>query len=352
MTIDGAMTEKKATDRLSELDSLRGLAALGVLFYHFLCRYPVPDLPKDKLFFQLFGYFTIPEWYLGLMPVYLFFMISGFVIFFTAEKCKTVAEFGYRRFSRLYPVYWGAIIVLTITMLLNSSAPGVGIGQFLVNLTMIQEYFHVPHISGVFWSLSVELSFYFLIAAMIRLGLMPHYRYVMLFWSVLIFLYGFYSVPNPVPWPIVYILALDYGHCFVFGICVYELRRARMAGVKKTDWFILLLIAFSIASNVIRYPATITVMLTLLQVVFYIAATRSVPPLRNAILVYLGGISYALYLVHQVLGIVVMDMLALPRLIEIALALVVALLAAMALTNWVERPSMNWLREHRPAWTR
>ncbi len=348
----GSMTEIKQSDRLAELDSLRGLAALCVLFYHFLCRYPVPALPKDKLFYQLFGYFTIPEWYLGLMPVYLFFMISGFVIFFTAEKCKTVAEFGYRRFSRLYPAYWGAIIVLSVATLLNSNARGVGIGQFLVNLTMIQGYFHVTSIAHVFWSLSVELSFYFLVAAMIRFGLMAHYKYVMLLWSVLTFLYGFYSVPNPIPWPIVHIMALDYGHFFVFGICVYELRKARMAGVKKTDWFILLLIAFSIASNVIRYPATITVMLSILQVIFYIAATRSVPPLRNPILVYLGGISYTLYLVHQVLGIVVMDMLALPRLMELALALVVALLAAMALTNWVERPSMNWLRDHRPAWAR
>lgn len=346
------MAEIKATDRLAELDSLRGLAALSVVSYHYFCRYPVPPLPKDKLFFQLFGYFTIPEWYLGLMPVYLFFMISGFVIFFTAEKCKTAAEFGYRRFSRLYPVYWGAIIVLTIATLLNSQGKSISAGQFLVNLTMIQGYFGVPHISGVFWSLSVELSFYFLIAGMIRFGLMPCYKYVMLLWSLLTFVYGFFPVPNPIPWPIVHILALDYGHCFVFGVCVYELRRARIAGIEKTDWLVLLLIAFSIASNLIRYPATIFVILSILQVIFYIAATRSVPVLRNGILVYLGGISYALYLVHELLGILVMDMLALPRLLEIALALGVALLAAVALTNWVERPSMNWLRVHRPAWTR
>lgn len=346
------MTEKKSIDRLAELDALRGLAALGVVYYHFIFRYPVPALPKDKLLFQLFGYFTIPEWYLGLMPVYLFFMISGFVIFITAEKCKTVAEFGYRRFSRLYPVYWGAIIVLTLAAFLNSKSQVIGVGQFIVNLTMLQRYLGVPHISGVFWSLSVELSFYFLIAGMIRFGLMPRYKYVLLLWSLLTFLYGFFPAPNPIPWPIVHILALDYGHCFVFGICIYELRRAKLAGIEKPDRLILVLIALSIASNIIRYPAAIVVMLSFLQGIFYIAATRTIPFLRNGILVYLGGISYALYLVHEPLGILVRDVLTLPRLVELALALALALLAAVALTNWVERPSLNWLRVHRPAWTR
>ncbi|MFZ5833946.1 MAG: acyltransferase family protein [Pseudomonadota bacterium] len=346
------MSENRHADRLTELDSLRGLAALGVLFYHFFCRYPPPALSKQELHINLFGYFPMPEWYLGLIPVYLFFMISGFVIFITAERCRTVAEFAYRRFSRLYPVYWGALMLLSVVTLLDPAQNDVTLKQFLVNLTMLQAYFGVHHISGVFWSLSVELSFYFMIAGMIRFGLMTHYKYVMLLWSVLTFIYGFFPAPNPVPWPIVWLLALDYGHCFVFGICVYELRRSRMAGIVKIDWMLILLMALSAASNLLRYPATVIVILTILQAAFYFAATRPVAILQNRALVYIGGISYALYLVHEQLGIFVMNMLALPRLAEIAVAFGVALLAAAALTSRVERPSTNWLRIHRPAWTR
>jgi len=346
------MSDDRQSDRLAELDSLRGLAALAVVFYHFLCRYPTPAASKEELYINLFGYFPMPEWYLGLFPVYLFFMISGFVIFITAEKCKTVAEFAYRRFSRLYPVYWGGMILLSLVSFLDLTQNDVSITQFLVNLTMLQSYFGVPHISGVFWSLSVELSFYFMIAGLIRFGLMVHYKYVLLLWSVLTFIYGFFPAPNPIPWPIVWLLALDYGHCFVFGICVFELRRLRMVGIVKADWMLMLLIALSVASNLLRYPATVFVIMTILQAAFYFTATRPVTILQNRALTYMGGISYALYLVHEHLGFYVMNMLALPRLAELAVALAVALLAAALLTSRVEKPSINWLRMNRAAWTR
>lgn len=346
------MRENRQIDRVPELDSLRGLAALGVLFYHYFCRYPDPALSKEELYINLFGYFPMLEWYLGLIPVYLFFMISGFVIFITAGKCKSVEEFAYRRFSRLYPVYWGALILLSLVLFLDIAQNDVSITQFLVNLTMLQAYFGVHHIADAFWSLSVELSFYFMIAGLIRFGLMEQYKYVLLLWSVLTFIYGFFPEHNPIPWPIVWLLALDYGHCFVFGICVYEQRRSRMAGIVKTDWMLMLLMALSVASNLLRYPATVIVILTIVQVAFYFAATRPVTMLQNRALVYLGGISYALYLVHERVGYFVMNMLALPQLAEIAAAFGVALLAAAALTRNVEQPAINWLRIHRPAWTR
>ncbi|HEX4889745.1 MAG TPA: acyltransferase, partial [Alphaproteobacteria bacterium] len=61
-------------------------------------------------------------------------------------------------------------------------------------------------------------------------------------------------------------------------------------------------------------------------------------------------VSYAFYLVHQVLGEIVMNNLMLPRPVEITSALGVGLLTATALTSGIEQPAMRWLRAHRPAW--
>lgn len=66
--------------RLIELDALRGIAALFVVIYHYTIRYDSlygHDLFLDTNHFQYYS-----------QGVQLFFMISGFVIFFNIEPCK------------------------------------------------------------------------------------------------------------------------------------------------------------------------------------------------------------------------------------------------------------------------
>jgi hypothetical protein len=66
--------------RFRELNVLRGIAASLVVLFHYWTRYGqlyVPDNPP------LLG-FEFPD---GIYGVYLFFMISGFVIFMTLRQC-------------------------------------------------------------------------------------------------------------------------------------------------------------------------------------------------------------------------------------------------------------------------
>ena len=88
--------------RFSELDGLRGIAALAVVAYHF--GYPaVQNYPR-----------TAPEPYsipLGELGVQLFFIISGYVILLSAIKSGSALKFGISRFARLYPTYWLALAV-------------------------------------------------------------------------------------------------------------------------------------------------------------------------------------------------------------------------------------------------
>lgn len=346
------MKTGKGAGRLTELDALRGLAALSVVLYHFIYRYPIPAGPPRELIARIFGIFPIQEFYLGQLPVYLFFMISGFVIFFTASQCATAGQFCYRRFSRLYPVYWGAIIVMTLAIILFGGPYTIDPRKFFFNLTMLQGHLKISHMAFAFWSLTVELSFYFLVALAIRFGLMPYRKTILLIWSAGIFLYGFYDTPNPVPWPVVYLLVLDYGHFFVFGIAVYELWRAKNDGADAPDPFLLGLILISFASSIIRYPGIVAVLVLAIHILFYLAVMGRLGFLRNRALVFLGGISYALYLEHEVIGIIAMEQLALPRILEIGVALVIVLGVAVILNRAIEQPSITWLRKHQPAWAK
>src|SRR5262245_16693709 len=94
------MNSEIQSSRLRELDALRGVAALFVMFYHF---------SMDRTGFERYLSF-------GTTGVDLFFIISGFVIFMSLEKVSDSREFIINRISRLYPTYWAAVtysIILT-----------------------------------------------------------------------------------------------------------------------------------------------------------------------------------------------------------------------------------------------
>src|SRR5688572_9141623 len=129
----GPATEsrKSSSARIGELDALRGIAALAVVFHHLTSR-----------FFEDYG--TPPGAapafpFRGVEGVFLFFIISGFVISQTLERIRRARDFVVSRFSRIFPSFW-VCVLLTYGAVLAFGLPGreVRFGAFLVNLTMLQ----------------------------------------------------------------------------------------------------------------------------------------------------------------------------------------------------------------------
>src|SRR5579859_2983882 len=110
----------KGKSRIAELDLLRFIAALSVVLYHY--GHPV-DLGSLAQVTE-FGFLVVP----------LFFMISGFVILWTATK-KNAVEFVASRLSRLYPTFWVCVLLTAAT--LYATDQRVTAAQVLANLTMV-----------------------------------------------------------------------------------------------------------------------------------------------------------------------------------------------------------------------
>src|SRR3981081_2415530 len=93
---------RSSPDRLLSIDGLRGVAILLVLGSHwFSDKSLIGMYPYGSNFLTLFKY--------GNMGVYLFFIISGFVIALTLDTSASVPQFIWRRFVRLWPALtlWG-----------------------------------------------------------------------------------------------------------------------------------------------------------------------------------------------------------------------------------------------------
>ena len=146
--------------RFLELDAIRGLAAIAVVLYHYTFRYP-------KLYAHDFE--TYYKFAYGNLGVELFFILSGFVIFMSILKVKSPFEFLTKRFIRLYPTYWIAMIfTFLMVTIFGLAGKEVTINEFLINITMLQYGLQIPSVDGVYWSLFHELLFYFLRAASFR----------------------------------------------------------------------------------------------------------------------------------------------------------------------------------------
>jgi peptidoglycan/LPS O-acetylase OafA/YrhL len=157
----GTLTEKPIRERgigyVPELDTFRTIAILLVMCAHWL----LPGAPINRVL----------QW--GNFGVYLFFVLSGFLITRILVRCRedieaaratigfSIRQFYIRRFLRIFPLYY---FVLFVAAALN--APGVRDAlpwhvAYLSNAYfMKQGTFGGP--ASLFWSLSVEEQFYLL----------------------------------------------------------------------------------------------------------------------------------------------------------------------------------------------
>ncbi|MCK8786712.1 acyltransferase [Roseomonas sp. NAR14] len=331
-----------APGRIAELDALRGIAALGVLLYHF-----------TSIYGRWIGepYARIPEFRAGYFGVELFFVISGFVIVASARRAASLREFAWSRAARLLPAYWVAVLgtsaVLRLDPLHTLEAPTAA--EILVNLTMLQDFLAVRRVDAVYWTLAQELAFYALLLAALRGAARSGLR---LEWFCLLWLAAALAVRlsgAALPPPLATATLLHFGQFFIIGICLCVVLLGRPAGVTwlALGWA-LLMPALGIQPGVPAEEGEHYLPMTLGCAALFWAALRFRPrALSHPALLFLGRISYPLYLLHCSIGWVAMNALRADGLGEAAAllaAILVSLLLATAVHLLVERPAQRGLR--------
>jgi peptidoglycan/LPS O-acetylase OafA/YrhL len=158
------------TKRLHYLDALRGLAAMSVLVYHYTL-----DLANQNALHGAdagFAQFIGDTLNLGKYGVVLFFLISGYIIPNSLGPTgDRIGRFCISRFFRLYPLYWLAIAA-GVFLPWPDLDQSFSVATIIANITMLQGYMGEPDVVGTAWTLQIELTFYgccVLLAAMHRM---------------------------------------------------------------------------------------------------------------------------------------------------------------------------------------
>ena len=311
--------------RIANLDILRAVAALLVCFYHF---------NRNSLYGGTF-YPAITRY--GHYGVDIFFVISGYVIPLALYKSQfnlgRLSAFLKARWIRLYPAYFAASILTLGLWYASTTVPGfqgtvphVTVPQILANISLSCDFFKQDWFGIVFWTLAIEAQYYVLVALafpFLTSGLTRTRIFTLALWIAAPIFAG--QGPTVFTWT----------SLFGIGILAFMLQQRLISGI-------LFWIFLSFACGVqwfIRSPvSTLLGAITVLCILY-------LPPIKSRGLIWIGGISYSLYLLHVPIGGRVMNVIErypesfAVKLFAIPLALAASLLAAYMYWRFIEAPS-------------
>ncbi|MBE1484544.1 acyltransferase family protein [Plantactinospora soyae] len=354
-------TTRTPLSRLPSLTGLRWVAAMLVFGFHIGTMQIVSEP----------GYKAVIDWVftLGLSGVQFFFILSGFVLVWSARPDDTKRAFWRRRAAKIYPnhlVTWAVVIALWIYW----DNP-INIKAALANLFLVQAWLPMDgyfySVNNVSWSLACEMFFYLCLPFVLPLirRMRPWMLYAVVIGMPLL-IASMWPVQELVPetarWWFTQIFPVVRSFEFWVGVAAAELLlRGKWRGpglLLSTGIFVVIWVA---SMEWIRAELWTTVLALGYILVIASAARADVTgrwsPWRSRPLIWLGEVSFAFYLVHVFLIKAILRFAGHPGgfsgwrgpVVTIGL-LLVSLLAAWLLFRFVETPMMRVLspRRRRP----
>ncbi len=289
--------------KLKFVDSLRGLAILGVLMVHCGMTGSGHDSMPDSLVTFLNS---------GQYGVQLFFLTSSFTLFlsYTSRSTNIInikKNFFIRRFFRIVPLYYAGLLYYIIERVVGFNFFSTGLllnefswGAFLSNIFFIHGILpswinsYVP--GG--WSITVEMTFYLLfpfifskvknlndsiLFFLLTLFILTGLNFLLttnIYWDKMNFLY--YYLPNQMP-------------VFALGIMVNFLIVEKDKTIKNSTLVLTLFAGLFFCYIQIGVHILFSLAFFLL---LYILSKKEYKILVNPITIYIGKISYSMYITH------------------------------------------------------
>ncbi|PEK23090.1 acyltransferase family protein [Bacillus wiedmannii] len=357
--------------RIKELDSIRGLAALTVVFGHFCLM--LPSLPNSIKFSPLRFLWAGGE------AVIVFYVLSGFVLSMALYHSKT-NYWGYliKRFVRIYIPYYFWIIVTFVLFILFSSYEVVGLRDWfydrwqgsitkldILNHFVLLNNFFTENYNPVIWSLAQEIRisivFPLLFLLFYKLNWKRMVLFALSFSFISVFLNmlhigkaeGFYNG---------YADTLHFTSMFMVGMLLFKYQEKLIYSYRNMKKFKK---GFLIALGIILYLYSILIYgfsrndITFLLKdwgvvmgvsIFIIMAMSNLKVkafLNKNVFVYLGEISYSIYLCHFPIMMVLFKLLytKIPIFFLLTLCIAMTLFFSIISYHLIEKKCINWAKQ-------
>lgn len=282
----------------------------------------------------------------GAFGVALFFLISGFVIPITLEKCN-LKEFAIRRFFRIIPTY--ALGLATTCSVLIFSAHYIGekfnhnFWDYVINSTLLLLYIlNVKTIDYINWTLIVEAYFYISIALVAKYILLKNQSKFILYPIGLFMTALFLTLikDKSLVWIIGYIIFMS------IGTFIYLNYRKILPKTKFIAYICLTYTMFLsyILINPVHHKTFFNVYFinyTLALIIFLVCFKYRNKLKFNKFFNYIADISYPLYIIHGAGSYAIMSLLyqIIPNIfVCLSAAILFSFGTAIILHHYVELP--------------
>ena len=287
--------------RLYNLDYLRGIAAFGIMLFHYSTWEGIAH--GTDTFLSRFGYYGVS----------IFYILSGLTLYYVyydrmSESKTDIRVFFLRRILRIYPLLW---LVTIITFLFSRNT--VSLEDLFLNLTGLFGFVKWDsYIAGGAWSIGNELVFYSLFPLFVILTKKSTPLLFLL--SVIVFILYVYFSYKKIPADTIAVYKHNYTNplsqlfLFLSGFLIGFWLRDRI--INNGTLFLLFVVGLSVF---VFYPVAGTRMelvtginrmvFTLCCIVVTISffkTTIRLPEMVHRPLVLLGEASYSVYLLHPI----------------------------------------------------
>ena len=313
--------------RLAVLDALRGLAALWVGLYHFTGNGTYNGGFPAEMPLKWLGTY-------GWLGVYVFFVISGFILPWTMDRggyrLRDYGRFLWKRVLRLHPLYLVSAGAMLVPFWFGS---GGGMAartwaDWWPHFFYLNDALHRPWLMEIYWTLALEAQYYLAIGLLFPL--LKH-RHAVVRWAVM-------AAVIVLPLGAAQFRTLPmFAALFAMGILTFW-RLSGRAG--KFAFAFSLLVCGLVTWRAMGWPPALLGVLTAVA----IAEVKS----HYRFLEWPGSLSYPFYLFHLVVAGLFMPLLAeMPRgpwqdTAAVLGLFAVSLVLSQVLHRWIERPSMRW----------
>jgi exopolysaccharide production protein ExoZ len=299
-------------NKLDFIQALRGISALLVMMYHFQQRIAPGE------FAQTAGAFFFGRGYVG---VDIFFMLSGFVMVYSTARITSGASdavtFFIKRIARVWPAYVIATVLYLAIHLGDFGINQLALDQFLKSIVFLPQansgapFFGYATLT-LGWSLNYEMYFYLIFGCSLIFGkskrwlvlaawfaltllLIPAFKRTLSFDIKTEYLFSvdyFNLMVNPIIWGFLigmavgkaYLSTLRISSAMVLRCCLLA-----MTGVVVWQYLSGFLAGHGVTHNLIPIAALFLLIAL---------AEKNTPFAWPAWLVWMGEISFSLYLLH------------------------------------------------------
>ncbi|PEB90186.1 acyltransferase [Bacillus toyonensis] len=357
--------------RINELDSIRGLAAITVIFGHFCLM--LPSLPNSIKFSPLRFLWAGGE------AVIVFYVLSGFVLSMALYHSKT-NYWGYliKRFVRIYIPYYFWIIITFALFILFSPYEVTGLRDWfydkwqgpitkldIINHFVLLNNFFTDNYNPVIWSLAQEMRISIVFPLLFLLFYKQSWKKTILFamsFSLIgIFLNmlhigkaeGFYNG---------YADTLHFTSMFMVGMLLFKHQEELTQlyrGMKNLNRKLLIalgvflylysIMIYGISSNDTTFLLKDWGVVIGVSIIIIMAMNnlKVKAILNKGVFVYLGEISYSIYLCHFPITMVLFKLLyaKIPTLFLLILCITTTILCSIVSYHLIEKKCINWAKQ-------